>query len=102
MSLRKWIRNWLNREDIEQPGLTSNEKYANMAATAMNNPTIGDYGNSGRINFSVVPARGGVIVTARNYDNRKGDHDETIHLIHDGEDVAMSIGHIVSMELLKR
>ena len=52
--------------------------------------------------FTVTPARGGIIVSVRNYDRRKDESYNTLHVIHDEEHVSERVAEIVSMELLKR
>ena len=54
------------------------------------------------LRFNVTPARGGIIVSVRSYDRRKDDTYNTLHVIHDEEQVSERVAEIVSMELLRR
>jgi hypothetical protein len=54
------------------------------------------------INFTVNVARGGLIVTVRNYDDKQDRHHYVNHIIHDDEDASKNIADIVSVELMKR
>ena len=54
------------------------------------------------IRFTITPARGGIVVSIRYYDRRNDRTNDSVHVIHDDQDVAANIGHIVSMELMKQ
>ena len=87
MSFKKWFRNWLhNDEDVKVRPDT-------MAVLGSEFDTP--------IRLSITPARGGIVVTTRNYDRQKDRNNEIVHVIHDDEDVAQRIGEIVAMELMK-
>jgi hypothetical protein len=53
------------------------------------------------LRFTVTPARGGIIVSVRNYNRKKDTSENTVHVIHDDEDVAHRVSEIVSMSLLR-
>ena len=53
------------------------------------------------LRFHVTPARGGIIVSVKNYNRRKDTSENTVHVIHDDEDVAQRVAEIVSMSLLR-
>lgn len=87
MSFRSWFRNWLHSDDeikISRDSMT-------VASSEFDTP----------IRLSITPARGGIVVTTRNYDRQKDRNNEIVHVIHDDEDVAQRIGEIVAMELMK-
>lgn len=54
------------------------------------------------LRFDVTSARGGVILSMRFYDERTDRTHYQNHVIPDTEDVATSVAHIVSMELLRK
>jgi len=54
------------------------------------------------IRFTVMSARGGTIVQLTSYDRAKDRNDTVTHVIPDGEDVAATVGQIVSMELWRQ
>ena len=104
--LRKWLLKWVQRAKDEEAHDMSKEP------AIQSGQTIGGYGANYpvakhdsdvpmRLNFNVMPASGGVVVSINKYDRQKGQHLETLHVIHDDDDVATNIGHIVSMELLR-
>jgi hypothetical protein len=91
--IKRWLRNWLMRDD-------ENPKYAAMAASRPD-VTSNSIDEDESLRFTVTPARGGVVVSVRHYDRKTDRNNYTNHVIHDDENVAESIGHIVSMEILR-
>jgi hypothetical protein len=53
------------------------------------------------LRFTVTPARGGIIVSVRNYNRKRDTSENTVHVIHDDEDVAHRVSEIVSLSLLR-
>lgn len=94
MNLRRWIKNWLNHID-DDAKVVSDSHHGSVGYA------IAKEDSNARINFSVVAATGGVVVTINKFDTQKCRHFETIHVLHDDQEIATNIGHIVSMELLK-
>jgi hypothetical protein len=104
--LRKWLLTWVKK---------AHEENDREAKFAMEEPMKANYGATIgsanyatakedvplRMNFNVMPAMGGVVISINNYDRKTGRHTENLHVIHDDEDVATNIGQIVSLELLK-
>lgn len=85
-----WLRKWMfdDGDDSEQPVYATND--ANR-----------DYEDDSSLRFNVTTARGGVILTVRNYDKRNDRHFYTAHVLHDDQNVAEGVAQIVSMELLR-
>lgn len=54
------------------------------------------------LRFDITSARGGIILSMRHYDDRTDRTHYQNYVIPDGEDVAQSVAHIVSMELLRK
>jgi hypothetical protein len=88
--LRQKIKNFLYPED--EVGLVSSNR---LSATS------DDYNEDNTLKFSVTPARGGIIVSVRNYNRKKDTSENIIHVIHDDEDVSQRVAEIVSMSLLR-
>jgi len=88
--LRQKIKNFLYPED--EVGLVSSNRLS---------VTSDDYNEDNTLKFSVTPARGGIIVSVRNYNRKKDTSENTVHVIHDDEDVAHRVSEIVSMSLLR-
>ena len=102
--LRKWLLKRIQKAHDEND---SNMKVAmpGQYGTAIGSNSI-NYATAKedvpqRLNFNVMPASGGVVISINNYDRKTGRHTENLHVIHDDEDIATNIGHIVSLELLK-
>ena len=53
------------------------------------------------LSFNVMPAQGGTIIQLRQYDRKTDRHNNSTHIIPEGQDVAETIGKIVAMELWK-
>jgi len=54
------------------------------------------------LRFSIQKASGGTVVEVRSYDPKKDENVYFLHVIPDGNDVAESIGKIVTFEMLKK
>ena len=94
MGFRQWLKNWLLKDDEA-------EKYAGQDITINDDADHYDH-HSNTIKLTVSTARGGCIVSVRQYDRVRDENNYSVHVIHDDEDVATSIAHIVSMELLRK
>lgn len=98
---KRWLRNWLLSDESEKRQRA--EKYSNsISSISIGNSTFDSEDH--RVNtlrFNVTPARGGVVLTIKNYDRKRDEDNTTVHVLHDGQDLAKDIGDIVSMELLR-
>jgi len=54
------------------------------------------------INFKVQQVNGGTVIETRYYDHKKDDHRIKLHIVTPEENLAESIGKIVTMELLQK
>jgi hypothetical protein len=54
------------------------------------------------INFKVQQVNGGTVIETRYYDHKKDDHRVKLHIVTPEENLAESIGKIVTMELLQK
>ena len=90
--LRQKLKNFLYPEDGPECVKIDNR----LAVTAAD-----DYNEDNTLRFSVTPARGGIIVSVRNYNRKKDTSENTVHVIHDDEDVAHRVSEIVSLSLLR-
>ena len=103
--LRKWLLKWVNKAKQEQEPdrelVKSDYGSANMIGSNSSGYAMAKEDVPVRINFNVMPASGGVVITVNKYDRKTNRHIEDLHVIHDDEDVASNIGQIVSMELLR-
>ena len=88
--LKTWLRNWIFDDNDKE----------DLAVYASNDANR-DYEDDSSLRFNVTTARGGVILTVRNYDKRNDRHFYTAHVLHDDQNVAEGVAQIVSMELLR-
>jgi hypothetical protein len=79
---------------------TRAEKYSNSIITSGSTFDADDH-RVNTLRFNVTPARGGVVLTVKSYDRKRDEDHSTVHVLHDGQDLAKDIGDIVSMELLR-
>ena len=91
--LRRWIKNWLTKDDYEQSAIKSTIVGAKYDV---------DDVNSDGIKFTVTPANGGILISAHSYNNQKGEHNNNLYVIHQNDDVAENITKIITLELLKK
>lgn len=89
--LRQKLKNFLYPED-ETPECVAGNRLA---------VSTDEYNEENTLRFNVTPARGGVIVSVRNYNRKKDTSENIIHVIHDDEDVSHRVSEIVSMSLLR-
>ena len=100
--IRKWLLRALERARDEQYAISDaqltrpggNSAIGSNIVTAMEDVPL-------KLTFNVVPATGGVVVSINKWDRQQSRNIETVHVIHDDEEIATNIGHIVSMELLR-
>ena len=99
----KFIRKWLLRslERARDEHYAVNESKQSSMVKAGSNSVMAMDDVPLKLAFNVVPATGGVVVSINKWDRQQGRHTETVHVIHDDEEIATNIGHIVSMELLR-
>ena len=97
--------NWFKKMVIKWIRDDNNSKYPE--AVEVVSPGISRYDESEvdmerGLHFSVLPAQGGTVVQLRSYNRKTDRRENSTHVIPDGDDIATSIGHIVSMEILRR
>lgn len=88
--LRKKLKNFLYPDDE-----------AELVPSRLSVTSTGDIQEDNTLKFTVTPARGGIIVSVRNYNRKKDTSENTVHVIHDDQDVAKHVSEIVSMSLLR-
>ena len=90
--IKKWLRDWLL-------GDTNSVSYDKECAAVRSGP---DIPGESKLRFTVTPALGGIVVSVTKYQPRTNDEYYAVHVIHDDDDIASNIGHIVSVELMKQ
>lgn len=53
------------------------------------------------IRFHITPARGGSVVIASRYDQRKDHNEKTVYVINENDDIGQRISEIVTMEMYR-
>ena len=88
--LRKKLKNFLYPDDE-----------AELVPSRLSVTSNDDIQEDNTLRFTVTPARGGIIVSVRNYNRKRDTSENTVHVIHDDEDVAKHVSEIVSLSLLR-
>lgn len=104
----KWFDKWLSnkmKQAWDEP--QEQDKYSNNIGSAKPyRPTIkinADDGLQSRgTNFTLYNANGGTVVELRNYDQNTDRHNTVLYVIPTESDLGQQLGHIVTMEALKR
>lgn len=92
------MTNWL-RQKIKNFLYPDNE--VELVSSNRLSVTSDDISEENTLRFNVTPARGGIIVSVRNYNRKKDTSENIIHVIHDDEDVSQRVAEIVSLSLLR-
>lgn len=104
MRIKKWFREWLfnDGDEIEIDGSVPISKMGRGRKNQLSVSSSDDFeDHRNQIRFHVQPARGGIIVTVKQYDEKRDETRSIVHLIHDDQDVAKNVADIVSMEILR-
>ena len=88
--LRKKLKNFLYPDDESE-----------LVPSRLSVTSKDDIQEDNTLRFTVTPARGGIIVSVRNYNRKRDTSENTVHVIHDDEDVAKHVSEIVSLSLLR-
>lgn len=87
---RRWIRNWLNNFDSDQPvqeKLISRHESIDQPERC--------------VRFSVYFAQGGRVVETSRYDRQKDRHHQGLYIVTPDQDFGNEIDKIITMESLK-
>jgi hypothetical protein len=107
-----WFFKWIDKK-CKQAGESSlNEvgetdpKYASLAiptGRTVRRSIKGDEGLHSRgVSFTLYAANGGTVVELRDYDHNTDRNINTLYIIPSEKDLGEQLGHIVTMEALKR
>jgi len=88
--LRKKLKNFLYPDDESE-----------LVPSRLSVTSNDDIQEDNTLRFTVTPARGGIIVSVRNYNRKRDTSENTVHVLHDDEDVPKHVSEIVSLSLLR-
>ena len=94
--MKNWLRNKLH--NFLYPRDPQEISSAKLATVSVRSESI-DMDNS--LRFNVLVGSGGIVLQLIRYDHKKDRSDNSTHIIPEHEDIAVRIGQIVSMEILK-
>lgn len=111
----KWFRNWFDGlvysawARANSPIQSDTEaKYAIKPSRRGFNqftgssPQAGDNIHSRGVTFQIYSATGGTVLELRDYDPATDRHYNALHVIPAEQDLGQAIGHIITLEALKR
>jgi hypothetical protein len=96
--LLKWVAD-AQRDQYNEPHIVEETDMKLMSKREVDDHEIN---MSKSIKFSVLPARGGCVLEINSWDKKEREWEIVSHVIPEGEDVAHTVGQLVSMEMLRR
>lgn len=111
----KWFRNWFDglvysawaranspiQSDTSAKYATAPSRRSFKQLTGA--PThAGDHIHSSSVTFQIYSASGGTVLELRDYDPATDRHYNALHVIPAEQDLGQAIGHIITLEALKR
>jgi hypothetical protein len=104
----KWFDKWFAKKCQQSWESSVNKveesKYSGTLASPRRGPMIrNEEGlNSRGTNFTMYNANGGTVIELRDYDPLSDRHNSVLYVIPKEADLGQQLGHIVTMEALKR
>jgi succinylarginine dihydrolase len=96
---QKQINRWNNDEEVAAP--TPRRGHARPLGASSNRRVEHNYDDESVITFKVYGANGGKIVETARYDDKKDNESIRRYVISEDDDLAESLGKIVTMEYLR-
>lgn len=107
----KWFDKWFAKKckqvlsESQNEGAESDAKYATNISTGnlVRPRAVRDEGlRSPSTNFALYNANGGTVVELRSYNENTDRNHNVLYVISSDKDLGQELGHIVTMEALKR
>jgi len=98
---KKLLLKWVSDAQREQ---FKDTQYVEETDIKLSSNEVDDHeiNMSKSIKFSVLPARGGCVLEIKSWDKKEHEWETVSHVIPEGQDVAHTVGQLVSMEMLRR
>jgi hypothetical protein len=103
--LNKWLANRVKQAQEDQSDLKEDAGFALNSAKISRPVRLRDNDsslNSRGTSFTLYNANGGTVVELRDYDPMNDRHLNVLYVIPSDQDLGEQLGHIVTMEALKR
>ena len=104
----KWFDNWIAR-CLQRHHQRHNNECEAMPANRYSNTLTGSKRANAKeslrtrgMNFSIHPASGGHVLEYNSYNNKTDEYENTLHLIPSDEDLGQTIGHAITLEMLRK
>jgi hypothetical protein len=115
--MMKWLRDWFDGmiyrswARANSPVESDTDRYLNIGASVKRRsgaqltaalPHAGNHIHSPSVTFQIYSASGGTVLELRDYDPSMDRHYNALHVIPADQDLGQAIGHIITLEALKR
>lgn len=108
----KWLDKWISKK-VKQAWDEANKPSRDYEAEAYNSMKISTIGGgpksainpslrSNGMSFTVYQANGGHVLEYQYYDPKTDHHTNSLHLVPAEQDLGQTIGHAITLEMLKR
>lgn len=102
----KWFKrkivNWLEKAQLDNLKESCNINSDNEVILSRPKDSDESINMDKSIRFAMLPARGGCVLEIKSWDKKEREWETISHVIPEGEDVAHTVGQLVSMEMLRR
>jgi hypothetical protein len=101
----KWVKrkiiDWLRTAQLDDlKELRDND--SDMVVSLSKDSSDSSINMDKSIRFAMLPARGGCVLEIKSWDKKEHEWETVTHVIPEGQDVAHTVGQLVSMEMLRR
>jgi hypothetical protein len=101
----KWVKrkiiDWLRTAQLDDlKELRDND--SDMVVSLSKDSSDSSINMDKSIRFAMLPARGGCVLEIKSWDKKEREWETVSHVIPEGQDVAHTVGQLVSMEMLRR
>ncbi len=105
----KWFDNWIarclqrhhQRQNNYESGAMPESRYSNTLTGSKRSNANKSLRTRG-MTFSIHPASGGHVLEYDSYNNKTDEYENTLHLIPSDNDLGQSIGHAITLEMLRK
>ena len=105
----KWLDKWISKKvkqawDNARNEASPDPDYNRQISTIGNGPksAINPSLRSNGMSFTVYQANGGHVLEYQYYDPKTDHHTNSLHLVPAEQDLGQTIGHAITLEMLKR
>jgi hypothetical protein len=100
----KWFDKWLAKRARNGMQHLNNEEDGNdmLVCETDGHDRLHRRNHKTSMNFTIYSANGGHVLEYSEYDERKDENINTLHLIPGDKDLGQSIAHVITLEMLRK